>query len=156
MRRLLVLAGGVPVLCGGASSARAASIQVTIADDLRAADGRCSLREAIDVANADAAEFPDAGECPAGEGGDTIVLPAGTFKLAIAGAKEGDNATGDLDVLSTATIAGAGAASTTIDADGKDRALDVIDGVTLTVRNVTIKGGHAPDGAPSDAVVGAD
>ena len=148
MRRLLVLAGGILALGGGESSAGAATIEVTIADDLRAADGRCSLREAIDVANADAAEFPNAGECPAGEGADTIVLSAGTFKLAITGAKEGDNATGDLDVLSTATIAGAGAASTTIDADGKDRALDVIDGVTLTIRNVTVTGGHAPDGGP--------
>ena len=156
MRRLLVLAGGILALGGGESSAGAATIEVTIADDLRAADGRCSLREAIDVANADAAEFPNAGECPAGEGADTIVLSAGTFKLAITGAKEGDNATGDLDVLSTATIAGAGAASTTIDADGKDRALDVIDGVTLTIRNVTVTGGHAPDGGPGAAVVGAD
>jgi len=156
MRRPLVLAAGILVVATGAPSAHAAAIQVTIADDVRAADGRCSLREAIDVANADTAEFPDAGECPAGEGGDTIVLPAGTFKLAIAGAKEGANATGDLDVLSTATITGAGAASTTIDADGKDRALDVIDGVTLTVRSVTIKGGHAPDGAPGTAVIGAD
>src|SRR5689334_6861016 len=121
MRRLLVLAAGV--LTVGAASARAATIDVTVAADAVAADGRCSLREAITAANTDAAVFPDAGECPAGQFADTIVLPAGTFTLAIAGTGEDANASGDLDVLSALTLVGAGAGATTIDADGKDRVL---------------------------------
>src|SRR3954471_22305338 len=107
MRRLLVLAAGV--LAIGASSARAATIDVTIADDAIANDGRCSLREAVRSANLDAAPFNSAGECAAGNLADTINLPAGTFTLSIAGPPDDDAQTGDLDILATLTINGAGA-----------------------------------------------
>src|SRR4051812_9707010 len=154
MRRLLVLAAAVLTI--GSASARAATIDVSIAGDIVAADGRCSLREAVSAANTDAAVFPGAGECAPGQFADTIVLPAGTYTLAIPGASENANATGDLDLTSAATIVGAGAGSTTIDADGKDRALDVLGGSKLTISDVTITGGHAPNGAAGDPMTAAD
>src|SRR4051794_38311432 len=65
-----------------------------------APSGACTLRAAIMEAN--------------GQGGShAISLPAGTFKLTIAGANEDGGATGDLDIFANLTITGAGASSTT-------------------------------------------
>jgi len=151
MRRLLLLAAGM--LAVGAPAAGAATIDVTTTDDAMGVDSRCSLREAISSANADAAPFTGAGECAPGSGADTVTLPPGTFKRVIAGGGEDANAAGDLDVTSAMTIAGSGAASTIIDADGKDRVLHVLTGATLTLTGVTITGGHAPDGGGAPAPV---
>src|SRR5690606_24916998 len=49
-------------------------------------------------------------------GQDTIVLPAGTFKLTLGGVDEDGAATGDLDITDDLTIVGAGAGQTIIDA----------------------------------------
>src|SRR6266545_523497 len=57
----------------------------TFADELTAGDGKLSLREAITLANSR-------------PGPDTIVLPAGTFKMQLAGAGENGNLTGDFDI----------------------------------------------------------
>src|SRR5262245_12191289 len=141
MRRLLLLAAGVLTI--GASSADANTIDVTIADDVVADDGRCSLREAVRSANLDAAPFASAGECAAGDRADTINLPTGTFPLSISGTDE-DAQAGDLDVLGELTIAGAGAGATTVDANHIDRVLDVKLGVILRLAGLTIKGGKAP------------
>ena len=108
----------------------------TTADELNA-DGDCSLREAIQAANTDSAV--DA--CPAGSGGDTITLPAGTYTLAIAGTGEDSNATGDLDITSNLTINGADAATTIIDGGAIDRVLD-IRSASVDVTDVTITGGR--------------
>ena len=62
-------------------------------DNLIAGDGKLTLREAITRAN-DLA------------GADVIVMPAGVYKIAISGAGEDGNATGDLDVTDTVTIRG--------------------------------------------------
>ena len=77
-------------------------------------------------------------EHDAAAGDDTIVLPAGHFVLTRAGKSEDLNATGDLDLFGTApvTIAGAGAAGTTIDANGVDRVLQVLTNFQVTIRNV--------------------
>src|SRR5687767_3174871 len=72
------------------------TISVTTTNDELNADGDCSLREAIQAANADAG----VDDCAAGSGADTIALPAGAYTLAIAGAGEDANATGDLDIVS--------------------------------------------------------
>jgi CSLREA domain-containing protein len=45
-------------------------------------DGDCSLREAVQAASTDTA----ADACPAGNGWDTISIPAGTYQLTLAGA----------------------------------------------------------------------
>ena len=68
----------------------------------------CSLREAIQAANTDAAF----GGCSAGGGDDTITLPAGTYTLTLLGANDDLNQSGDLDIRTNITINGAGAAST--------------------------------------------
>ena len=91
------------------------------------ADGLISLREAIIAANASA----DA---------DTITLGAGTYTLAIAGSGENLAATGDLDILNDLTIAGQGAAFTTIDGGDLDRVFDVQNG-TVTINDTTIQNG---------------
>lgn len=67
----------------------------------------CSLREAVIYANT--------------FGADAIELPAGTYRLTIAGGGEDSAATGDLDVRKGVTIRGEGARSTIIDAGGIDR-----------------------------------
>jgi CSLREA domain-containing protein len=70
-------------------------------------DSDCSLREAIGASNAD----PGA-----------VLIPAGTYKLTIAGAEEYLNATGSLDALHGMGIYGAGMQQTIIDANQLDRA----------------------------------
>jgi CSLREA domain-containing protein len=101
-----------------------------------AADG-CTLRAAVMETNALA-------------GADVIELPVGTYELTIAGAGENAAATGDLDLTDTLELLGAGAQGTVIDAQGLDRVLDVTAEGSLTVRGVTVTGGHTPgsqDGA---------
>jgi CSLREA domain-containing protein len=129
------------------AGASAASIAVTATNDAVAADGRCSLREAITSANQDTAPFSGAGECADGSGADTISVPAGTFPLSIGGSGENANATGDLDVLGPVTISGAGASATTIDADQLDRVFDIGAGVPATIEKLTVSGGLTPNGS---------
>src|SRR5437868_4056196 len=77
----------------------------TVADVVNPRDGKVSLREAITRANATAAP-------------DTILLAPGLYKIAIPGAGENANATGDFDITNPLTITGTGATSTVIDAAG--------------------------------------
>ncbi len=100
-----------------------------------AAPNDCSLRGAVDSANANA-------------GADTINIPAGTYTLTVAGSGENANATGDLDVLAAGgdlTIAGAGAGSTIIDGGGIDRIFHLdpagTGGITVNISDVTIRNG---------------
>lgn len=95
-----------------------------------AVDGGCSLRAAVQEANA----LP---------GRDSIVLPAGTFTLSLAGSGEDLAASGDLDVLDALSIAGAGADASIVDAAALDRILDLhppaaaidVELADLTLRN---------------------
>ena len=105
----------------------------------------CSLREAIQAANTDAAF----GGCPAGSGADVIGLPAGTYRLTRPGAKDDSNASGDLDLDSDITINGAGQATTIVDGDELDRVLHVL-GHVVSLNDLTITGGKAPDGATGE------
>ncbi len=67
--------------------ARAATITVnSTADNLTAGDGNCTLREAIMNANSDS--DTTGGDCSAGNGADTIDVPAGIYTLSIVGAGE--------------------------------------------------------------------
>src|SRR5690349_19560398 len=99
-------------------AANAATITVTTTTDELNTDGDCSLREAIQAANTNAAV--DA--CPAGQSGqvDTIIVPAGTYTLTLAG-NDDNNAVGDLDIKGNVTITGAGAATTIIQACDVDQ-----------------------------------
>ncbi|MCD6290443.1 MAG: CSLREA domain-containing protein [Anaerolineae bacterium] len=98
-------------------------------------NGNCSLRAAIMQANALS-------------GPDTITLPAGTYTLS-GNANEDDCTSGDLDIADDLTINGAGADVTIIDANQVDRVFDVYAetaNITVTINDVTITGGKAPDG----------
>lgn len=100
--------------------------------DLATPDDQCTLRAAVQQANAS-------------PGADTIMLPAGTYRLTLAGASEDEAATGDLDLFGDITIVGAGASTTVI--VGKkagDRVFEVFG--TATVSGVTIKKGVSPSG----------
>jgi CSLREA domain-containing protein len=104
----------------------------------------CSLREAIQAANL-GTKF---GGClVGGTSPDTIELPAGTYTLTLGGPDENGNAGGDLDIRRNLIINGAGQDTTIIDGGGVDRVLQVFTGFVVTLNDLTIRGGHAPDGA---------
>jgi CSLREA domain-containing protein len=137
----------VVLLLGVPGVAQAATITVTTTQDVIAKDGVCSLREAVISANTDSAAA-SGGDCVAGSGDDTIVLPAGTYRLTLRGNEDNslspldnDATVNDLDVTSDATIEGAGAASTIIDANAIDRAFDGY--ANLQLEDLTITGGRA-------------
>lgn len=122
-------------------------IVTTTTDELNN-DGDCSLREAVQASNTDAAV--DA--CSAGNGDDTIILSADTYTLSIGGNSEDANAEGDLDITGVLTITGAGTANSIIQAgtdatNGIDRVLHVLSSSNLTVQNVQIRYGRAGSGA---------
>jgi CSLREA domain-containing protein len=133
----------VLLLLSAPSTARAASFTVdSIADavDANPGDGacgdltgKCTLRAAIMETNALA-------------GADTIVLPAGTYTLAIAGAGEDAAATGDLDITDEVTITGAGQSTTIIDGGGVDRVIHVLIGSHADIAGVTVQNGVANEG----------
>ncbi len=95
----------------------------------------CTLRAAIMEANRSST-------------GATINLPAGTYKLTLAGSGE---AAGDLNLTTPAsgnpaiTISGAGAGRTIIDANHIDRAINVYPARTALIQGVTIRGGYNGD-----------
>ena len=110
---------------------RVNTILDTIAVNLKTgkdATGHVSLRSAIEAANAH-------------PGTDKILLPAGTFRLTIAGANEDASASGDLDIAGPLNLQGAGTDSTIIDGNNLDRVIQVLGGqVSLT--RLTIQHGH--------------
>jgi len=137
--------------------AHAAGIVVTTTDDELNADGDCSLREAIQAANTNAAV--DA--CAAGSGADIITLPAGTYTLTIPGTVENANATGDLDIRTDLTLQGAGSGSTILragtlgypdpGANGIDRIFDLQNSgmygaphINVTFSGLTLANGRVP------------
>ena len=97
----------------------------------RGADGFISLREAIIAANNTA-------------GADVISLGDGIYDLTITGDAEEAAETGDLDITSDITIIGTGAESTTISGAMADRIFEVTAGNSLTLQNLSVRGG---DGA---------
>jgi hypothetical protein len=107
-------------------------------DQVVAGDGKLSLREAINAANA-------------APGADTIVLPAGVFRISLAGAGEEDNATGDFDIIDAVTIQGAGAGITILDGQQLDRVFDAMGSsqspINVTLQGLTIRGGNAVGGS---------
>ncbi len=103
-------------------------------------EGRsCSLREAIQAADRDAAF----GGCPAGGGDDTISLAAGTYALSIPPGTTGDDKLdGDLDVASRLTITHPGVMPAVIDAGGVHRVIQVRAAGNLTASGFTIRNGR--------------
>lgn len=137
---LLTVAVAVPA----APAHAAGTITVTTTVDEYGAGAACSLREAVRTAN-DGANFGGCGL--SGTQPFTISLPAGVFQLTIAGANNDNNATGDLDILVSGTaLAGAGAASTTIQQTTADRVIDfnptVASSFSGSLSNLRITGGN--------------
>ncbi len=92
------------------------------------ASGTCTLRAAIEETNA----LP---------GADTINLPAGIYLITLG---NGDDKTqqGDLDIVDTLTIAGAGQFSTIVDGNFNDRVFDVHQTGALQMSAVTVRNGN--------------
>jgi CSLREA domain-containing protein len=105
----------------------------TTLDVVDPADGKRSLREAITAANNLA-------------GADVIVLPAGVYKIALTGAGEDANATGDFDIAGSVTIQGAGTGATVIDGQQLDRVFDVFGTAPSSIKVVfagqTVRNGN--------------
>ncbi len=104
-------------------------------------NGRCSLREAVVAANENRA----VGGCPAGGlGTDMIFIPGNSSAYQVTGVK-GENAAraGDLDILDSLIIAGAGPSQTVVAGLKTDRIFHIINLNTKLVRiqNMRITGG---------------
>lgn len=110
----------------------------TLEDELNDRGRDCSLREAIQAASTDS---PVDG-CPAGDGDDAILLPAGRYLLTLAGANEDLNQTGDLDILTgTVILMGPGPERTVIDGNHSDRVLHVHAGAVVKIHGLQITNG---------------
>lgn len=109
-------------LLGNASADPAVDGVCSVGSD---ADNDCTLREAIDAANASGEE-------------STIIVPAGTITLQLAG-EEDNNATGDLDLFGgfPVVIEGQGVNATMIDGNDLDRIFRSFS-VDITVRDMTL------------------
>jgi len=140
----------------GAASLHAATFMVdTTTDSIDAepgngvcadADGQCSLRAAIQEANALI-------------GADMIVLPKGTYTLTLAGIDEDASATGDLDITDDTSIVGDGADATIVDANALDRIFDLFPAddtrkIEVSMSQLTARNGQISGGGEAGASVG--
>ena len=96
-------------------------------------DPKISLRSALNLANKS-------------EEIDKIILPAGTYTLTIVGSGDDTNSAGDLDILDSVTITGAGPDKTIIDGNASDRVFDIRpsfkpEGIAVVLNNLTIQNG---------------
>ena len=134
LRRLVLV-----LALGWASAAGAATITVTTADDERNNDGDCSLREAVAAANTDTAV--DA--CTAGEDGEDEIVFAATFVTStVSLGQEAISVTDSLSIDGSLTVG-----TLTVDGSGLYRILDVAQGASLSIANMTLSNGVAPVGA---------
>jgi trimeric autotransporter adhesin len=146
----LLLVLGLLVLPVQPASAATFTVTKTADTNDGTCNADCSLREAIVAANASA-------------GPRTITIPAGTYTLSIAGANENAAATGDLDILQSMTLNGAGSASTIIQAgasagSGIDKVFSVNPNfdvaLDVTFSGMTIRFGKNPSGYFGDGFGG--
>jgi len=133
IRRILVLAGSVLVLASACTPSPVCDPVYNVTKTADTNDGicsalDCSLREAVDNANA----------CP---GAQIINLPAGNYPLTRVGADEDVNATGDLDITDDLTIAGAGAPS--ISGEDQDRIFEIFSPATVDLELMILINGRA-------------
>lgn len=118
-----------------AASAATINVTTTVDEYTPASAASCSLREAIESANTGAFIGCTSGEA----GNDTIVLPAGTYPIAIPAMMPLNNSTGDFNVAGTATVQPQPGAKVVIDAALQDRAFTHAGSGTLTFSNLTIR-----------------
>ena len=94
--------------------------------------GHCTLRAAVQEANALA-------------GVDVVILGAGVHGISINGIEEDAAETGDLDVTDDLVIDGQSSSVSIVDANSHDRVFDVQKGVSLTLRDVTVREGSVSE-----------
>jgi hypothetical protein len=123
------------------SPAAAATITVNAMIDQINHEGDCSLREAIVAANLDQAV--DA--CPAGNGADTIIVPAGIYEFLLDGAGKDEASTGDLDITDDLSIIGSTNGVSMVTAVYSDRVFHILD-AQVEFRNLVISEGGPPNG----------
>jgi hypothetical protein len=150
-RLVTMVAGAVVALNVGHAAAATITVNTT-SDDVSTGDGMCSLRKAINDVNAPGS---NSGDCaPAAFGANTIALGANTYFLTAPAA----GTTSALKILSTVTdltITGAGEGATTINASSSGaRTLQIAPGATVTLSELTLTGGHAPDGTMGSPAFG--
>ena len=119
------------------AGAGAATINVDTTADEYNANPTCSLREAVQASNTEAAF----GGCPAGIDNDQIVLPSGTYTV---GGAAGDdaNVSGDLDARDAHNLEIVGTGGVIVRSAGADRVFHhLTGGGDLTLRNLTISAG---------------
>ncbi|MDA8016280.1 MAG: CSLREA domain-containing protein [Thermoanaerobaculia bacterium] len=115
-----------------------AEIIVNTTSDGIVADSRCTLREAIDSANADEALHG----CTEGSGHDTILLAfSGDHAITVAGSNEDLNQTGDFDVYDDLTIRPQSDSLVRIDGNVLDRVFEVFDGADLRLEGIELRDG---------------
>lgn len=127
--------------------------------------GGCTLREAVDLANAGATPGSYSNGCTVnGSPGlaptYVINLPDYTYTLTGASGEDG-NVSGDLDIEANVTIGGQSAAKTIIDGGGIDRVFHIDPGsddgsFTVQIGNVTIRNGSAGSSGGGIAVSGSN
>lgn len=131
---LAVCSGLGPVRGAAAATPPQASSILRVTKTADTADGHCdddcSLREAVVHSNFTL-------------GPQAILLGPGVYKLTRKGIGENAAVTGDLDVLDELLILGAGAGSTILDGDGIDRVLEVHNGASLEMHDLTVRNGWA-------------
>jgi len=100
------------------------------------ANGSCSLRAALVEANALA-------------GRESIILPADTLSLSRPPPSDNEDidedTEGDLDVRTDVDIVGMSKDESIVDAGGVSRILQVAEGTTCFIKNVTLRNGHIED-----------
>jgi CSLREA domain-containing protein len=155
MRLVAALAGtfGAAMLAPG--SALGATISVGVTNDEINADADCSLREAVQAANTNAANTTGCTDGEAGPAVDTIALvPGGSYGRTIdPDGTPDDNQDGDVDVFSFAggpVVIQGGTPRATISGGGEDRVLDQ-NGGELTLSGVTVTDGSLDDPLASGA-----
>jgi CSLREA domain-containing protein len=126
---LRVAGAGLVFFLALAANAAATTVTVnTTVDATQAGDGACSLREATLYANGTAE--PDCATAPP-SGTTKIVVPAGVYRL------RGQV----LTLTKSAALAGAGAATTTIDAAGASRVFEIGFQASVSISDVTVTDG---------------
>jgi CSLREA domain-containing protein len=116
---LLAVALAAALLPGRAAAATFAPTTTADGNNGACTPALCTLRDAIIAANA-------------GPGND-VSVPAGHYTLSL----------GQLLIEQSMTVAGAGARTTTVDAQGTSRVFSLDPVITVTIRDLTITGGAA-------------
>ena len=139
---LVTAVAGVALVAPAGAGAGTITVAAGVAETNNG-DGLCGFREAVQATNINAAvnECPDPGTST---DLDTIVVPAGTYTIAVLDTGSDDNVDGDFDIVPGMglTIDGAGSATTTFDGDDKGRLFHQLSGA-LTVRDATLTDGTA-------------